>query len=184
MPRQGGDLDLQHRQGQVVGQIARWCAFAFESGQGSLRRQQAPRRTNDARRPHRQCRRALKGKHPHRRDARSKLTDLGRGSGDRLLSWSMTTLPLSAVKARLSEIAEEVQRTHQRVQITKNGRSYVVLISAEDLASLEATVELLSDPAAMERVRQAQDDLEGGRFTTGEQMSQLMRERRAAAAGD
>ncbi len=96
----------------------------------------------------------------------------------------MTTLPLSAVKARLSEIAEEVQRTHQRVQITKNGRSYVVLISAEDLASLEATVELLSDPAAMERVRQAQDDLEGGRFTTGEQMSQLMRERRAAAAGD
>jgi len=96
----------------------------------------------------------------------------------------MTTMPLSAVKARLSEIAEEVQRTHQRVQITKNGRSYVVLISAEDLASLEATVELLSDPAAMERVRQAQDDLEGGRFTTGEQMSQLMRERRAAAAGD
>lgn len=96
----------------------------------------------------------------------------------------MTTVPLSAVKARLSEIAEEVQRTHQRVQITKNGRSYVVLISAEDLASLEATVELLSDPAAMERVRQAQDDLEGGRFTTGEQMSQLMRERRAAAAGD
>ncbi|MGI9079248.1 MAG: type II toxin-antitoxin system prevent-host-death family antitoxin, partial [Acidimicrobiales bacterium] len=35
----------------------------------------------------------------------------------------METLPLSAVKARLSEIADEVDRTHQRVQITKNGRS-------------------------------------------------------------
>lgn len=95
----------------------------------------------------------------------------------------MDTLPLSAVKARLSEIADEVDRTHQRVQITKNGRSYVVLISAEDLASLEATVELLSDPAAMGRVRQAQNDIEGGDFTTGEEMEQVMRDRRDTATG-
>jgi len=95
----------------------------------------------------------------------------------------METLPLSAVKARLSEIADEVDRTHQRVQITKNGRSYVVLISAEDLASLEATVELLSDPAAMQRVQQAQSDIEAGRFTTGEQMEQLIQERRSESAG-
>ena len=80
----------------------------------------------------------------------------------------MDTLPLSAAKARLSEIADEVDRTHQRVQITKNGRSYVVLISAEDLASLEATLELLSDPDAMGRVRQAQSDIAKGNLTTGE----------------
>lgn len=95
----------------------------------------------------------------------------------------METLPLSAVKARLSEIADEVARTHQRVQITKNGRSYVVLISADDLASLEATVELLSDPAAMGRVRQAQSDIEDGDFTTGEEMGHLMRNRGGAATG-
>ena len=90
----------------------------------------------------------------------------------------MEILPLSAVKARLSEIAEEVDRTHQRVQITKNGRSYVVLISAEDLVSLEATVELLSDPAAMRRVHQAQSDIDDGSFTTREEMDQLMQNRR------
>jgi prevent-host-death family protein len=95
----------------------------------------------------------------------------------------MDALPLSAVKARLSEIAEEVDRTHRRVQITKNGRSYVVLISAEDLASLEATVELLSDHEAMQRVGQAQTDIESGNFTTGEDMAELMRQRRDAAAG-
>lgn len=96
----------------------------------------------------------------------------------------MDTWPLSAVKARLSEIAEEVDRTHQRVQITKNGRSYVVLISAEDLASLEATVELLSDPAAMRRVNKAQSDIEAGNFTTGAEMDQLMRSRRGATTRD
>ena len=58
----------------------------------------------------------------------------------------MTMLPLSDVKARLSEIAEEVDRTHERVHITRNGREYVVLISAEDLESIEATLELLVRP--------------------------------------
>ncbi len=101
----------------------------------------------------------------------------------RLLFWSVDTLPLSAAKARLSEIADEVARTHQRVQITKNGRSYVVLISAEDLASLEATVELLSDAAAMNRVQQAQSDIEQGDFTTGEEMDQVMRVHRGIATG-
>ncbi len=93
----------------------------------------------------------------------------------------MDTLPLSEVKARLSEIADEVDRTHRRVQITRNGRSYVVLISAEDLASLEATVELLSDPAAMARVREAQSDIESGDFITGAEMDDVMRNRGGAA---
>lgn len=90
----------------------------------------------------------------------------------------MATLPLSDAKARLSEIAEEVDRTHQRVQITKNGRSYVVLVSAEDLESLEATLELLSDPKAMREVRQAQAELARGDVVTSEEMAELMAARR------
>ena len=74
----------------------------------------------------------------------------------------MTTLPLSEVKARLSEIAEEVATTHERVQITKNGRDYVVLVAAEDLESLEATLELLADPDAQERVKRAEEDIARG----------------------
>ena len=96
----------------------------------------------------------------------------------------MDTLPLSAAKARLSEIADEVDRTHQRVQITKNGRSYVVLISAEDLASLAATVELLTDPDAMGRARQAQSDHETGDFITAEQMGRIIRDRGRSAPCD
>ena len=90
----------------------------------------------------------------------------------------METLPLSEVKARLSEIADEVERTHQRVHVTRNGRSYVVLISEEDLDSLEATLELLSDPEALARVAQAQADLAAGHQTTQDQMADLMQQRR------
>lgn len=74
----------------------------------------------------------------------------------------MTTLPLSQVKARLSEIAEEVATTHERVRITKNGREYVVLVAAEDLEAIEATLELLTDPEAQARLRVAEAEVADG----------------------
>ena len=74
----------------------------------------------------------------------------------------MTTLPLSDAKARLSEIADEVGRTHERVHITKNGRDYVVLLAAEDLESIEATLELLADPEAQQRIQESERDIAGG----------------------
>ncbi len=89
----------------------------------------------------------------------------------------MTTLPLSEVKARLSEIADEVDRTHERVHVTRNGREYVVLLSAEDLESLEATIELLRDTAAVDRVREADAAVAAGDVTTAGEMSDLMEER-------
>lgn len=92
----------------------------------------------------------------------------------------MRTLPLSDVKARLSEIADEVERTHERVHVTRNGREFVVLLAAEDLDSMEATIELLADKAVMGRVRQAEADVANGDVTTGEEMTELVRARRLA----
>jgi antitoxin YefM len=90
----------------------------------------------------------------------------------------MSTLPLSEVKARLSEIADDVERTHERVHITRNGREHVVLVSEEDLGSLEATLELLADPVAVQRVFQAERDIARGEHVTEDQMAELMRQRR------
>lgn len=90
----------------------------------------------------------------------------------------MSTLPLSEVKARLSEIAEEVGRTHERVHVTRNGREYVVLVSAEDLESLEATIELLSDEPAKVRLRAAEDAVAAGDLTTADVMAEIMEGRR------
>lgn len=74
----------------------------------------------------------------------------------------MTTLPLSEAKARLSEIAEEVSTTHERVRITKNGREYVVLLAAQDLEAIEATIELLADPEAQARLQLAEAEAAAG----------------------
>lgn len=90
----------------------------------------------------------------------------------------MQTLPLSEVKARLSEIADEVDETHERVYVTRNGRDFVVLMAKEDLDALEATLELLSDPTGLERVVEAERAVAAGEVTTAEQLAALMAERR------
>ena len=86
----------------------------------------------------------------------------------------MSTIPLSAAKARLSEIAGEVGRTHERVHITRNGREYVVLLAADDLESLEATLELLADTRAQERIAAAEADITAGEVLDEQQVRALM----------
>lgn len=93
----------------------------------------------------------------------------------------MNTLPLSEVKARLSEIAEEVAATHERVQITKNGREYVVLLAAEDLESLEVTLELLRDPDAQSRIARAEEDIERGDVLDEAEVRALLTARRSGS---
>jgi antitoxin YefM len=71
-----------------------------------------------------------------------------------------TTLPLAEVRDRLSPIVNSVESTHERVVITKNGRPSAVLISYEDLESLEETLEILSDPGAAQAIRESLADPE------------------------
>lgn len=91
----------------------------------------------------------------------------------------MSRLPLSEVKARLSEIAEAVATTHERVQITNNGRDYVVLLAAEDLESIEATLDLLSGADAQSRVARAEEEIEQGDVLDEVQVRALLAARRS-----
>ena len=90
----------------------------------------------------------------------------------------MTMVPLSEAKARLSEIADEVFRTHDRVQVTRNGREFVVIMSADELESLEATIELLSDPTEMAEIAEAEEQIARREVTTLDEMRGLMEKRR------
>lgn len=58
----------------------------------------------------------------------------------------MTTLPLTEAKAKLNELVDDAVRTHERVTITRHGRPAVVLISVDDLESMEETLFWLAQP--------------------------------------
>ena len=63
------------------------------------------------------------------------------------------TLPFSEVKAHLSEVADRVEREHDRILVTRNGRPSFVLVSPDDLASLEESLDILQDDELMESLR-------------------------------
>lgn len=68
-------------------------------------------------------------------------------------------MPLKDVKNRLSEVVDRVEREHERVVITKHGRPAAVVVSVDDLESLEQTLDILSRPALIKQIRESLDDL-------------------------
>jgi len=62
---------------------------------------------------------------------------------------SESTLPLAQVKAHLSELSGRVGKQHERVTVTVHGRPSAVLLAVDDLDSLEETIAILSDSAAL-----------------------------------
>ncbi len=71
-------------------------------------------------------------------------------------------LPFSEVKAHLSELADRVERQHDRILVTRNGRPSFVLLSPDDLESLEETLDILEDDDLMESLRRSRRDAEQG----------------------
>lgn len=67
----------------------------------------------------------------------------------------MSSEPLRAVRDHLSDVVDRVEHHHERVTITRNGRDVAVLVSPEDLAELEETLSVLSDPEALADIREA-----------------------------
>ena len=73
------------------------------------------------------------------------------------------TLPFSEVKAHLSELADRVERQHGRILVTRNGRPSFVLLSPDDLESLEETLDILKDDELMESLRRSRTEAEQGK---------------------
>lgn len=69
------------------------------------------------------------------------------------------TLSLASVKARFSELVDRVERQQDRVIVTRNGKPAAVLISADDLESLEETLAVMSDRSIAAQIRESRQAL-------------------------
>lgn len=74
----------------------------------------------------------------------------------------MTTLPLTEVKLRLNELIDSAMSTHERVTITKHGKPAAVLISLDDLESLEETLYWQAQPGVHADIAKAHEEAEAG----------------------
>ncbi|MFZ4497644.1 MAG: type II toxin-antitoxin system Phd/YefM family antitoxin, partial [Candidatus Nanopelagicales bacterium] len=62
---------------------------------------------------------------------------------------------LRDVRDHLSEVIDRVEHQHERVVVTRNGKPAAVILSPEDLAQMQETIDVLSDPQALADIREA-----------------------------
>lgn len=65
----------------------------------------------------------------------------------------MSVESLRALRDYFSEVVDRVEGQHERVVATRNGKPAAVLISPEELAQLEETIDVLGDPQALADIR-------------------------------
>lgn len=100
----------------------------------------------------------------HRRVGRPRHRLRSYGGLARVMAMSAAEhLPLADVKNRLSEVIERLEREHGRVVVTKHGRPAAVMLSIDDLESLEETLEIMSNPKLLAEIRQGDRDVKAGR---------------------
>ena len=90
------------------------------------------------------------------------------------------TMSLAAVKARFSELVALVERQQDRVVVTRNGKPAAVLISPDDLASLEETLTVLSDRSIAAQIRESEKAKVAGEPGVGLEELRASLERRSA----
>jgi antitoxin YefM len=93
-----------------------------------------------------------------------------------------TPLSLAEVKAHLSELVSRVNRQHERITVTVHGKPSAVLISADDLESMEETISLLSSEQAMRDLLTSEAELAQGEMVTQDELAAAMAARRRQAS--
>jgi antitoxin YefM len=76
------------------------------------------------------------------------------------------TVPFTEARAHLSDLVDEVERRHEHVVITRNGRPAAVVLSAGEYEELEETLEILQDEDTLRALRESERDVKAGRLFT------------------
>lgn len=74
----------------------------------------------------------------------------------------MKTVALSEAKDTLSALVDEAEHEHEIIRITRHGHSAAVLMSEDDLESLQETLFWLSQPGIREDIAESRRALADG----------------------
>ncbi|MBI2019581.1 type II toxin-antitoxin system Phd/YefM family antitoxin [Candidatus Daviesbacteria bacterium] len=81
----------------------------------------------------------------------------------------MITVSATNARNNLYDLLEEAS-SGKKIAITNKGETKAVLISAEELASWEATIEVMSDKKLVKSIKRGLDDIKKGRVVSWEEV--------------
>jgi prevent-host-death family protein len=82
-------------------------------------------------------------------------------------TFGVSVVPIGDARDSFSKLLAEVERTHERVTITRHGRAVAVVISAEDLEALEETADVMGTPGAADAIAEGVAELDAGEEISG-----------------
>ncbi|MDN5861121.1 MAG: type II toxin-antitoxin system Phd/YefM family antitoxin [Pseudonocardia sp.] len=88
----------------------------------------------------------------------------------------MSTLPVADARAHLSRLIDEATTTHERFEITRNGRRAAVLLSADDYDTLQDMIAVLSDAELLTAHHEGRAAIDAGDYLDADQLTHAMRE--------
>ncbi len=92
------------------------------------------------------------------------------------------TMSLASAKAKFSELVDRVERQQDRVIVTRNGKPAAVVISLDDLESLEETLAVMSDAGLVAQIQESLSAAAAG--DTGVGLNDLRADLQARRAAD
>jgi antitoxin YefM len=83
---------------------------------------------------------------------------------------TVTTLPITEARAKLPQLVKAADERLNRTVITSNGKPAAVLMSYDEYEAWEETLEILSDPDALQAIHAADEELASGQVFSFEQV--------------
>lgn len=81
-----------------------------------------------------------------------------------------TVVPISEARSKLPKIVDVADSLSQKTYISVKGKVKAAIVNARDLEILEETVEVLSDPTAMEAIKRGKREVKKGLLVSWEDL--------------
>ncbi len=88
----------------------------------------------------------------------------------------MPSLRVADAQAPLSKLIDAASTTHERFEITRNGRRAAVLLAADDYDALREVLAVLSDGVLLAAHREGVAAIEAGDYVDADQLAHAMHE--------
>ena len=90
------------------------------------------------------------------------------------MSETCSTLPASQARTNFYKILDEVNDKFCQVSITLRGRAKAVIMSAEEFASWQETLEIMSDKKLREDIKKGLKEIKAGKGISEKQASSII----------
>ena len=84
-------------------------------------------------------------------------------------------ITLKELRPKLPSVMSMIDKRMDRYIVTKRGKPVAVILSPDDYEGLIETLEIMSDPALMKRIKQAERDVKAGRTRSLEEIHRSLK---------